>query len=131
MMKFAWLVFGAFGLSACAIVDPHPPTGFMDAPAIEFRNAEGVGRWCPGPDAPGMFSKANFRACREELTARGYQEIGPWCGGEAPTGGETAAALLLGGIRGLVTAQARAAHHAACQRRGTTHSGVDGANFRA
>lgn len=117
MQKFALLVLGSAALGGCSMASPFPPRGFMDAPAIEFRNAAGEGRWCPVSNAPGVLSEANYRACRDEVTGRGFQEVGPWCADAAPTAGETAAAALLGGIRGLVTAQARAEHHASCQNR--------------
>ena len=111
--------FGALSvvvaLAGCGIANEHPPSGFMDAPAIEFRNTEGVGRWCSQGSGP--LDGAQFRACRERLLAEGYREIGPWCGGSAPTGGEVAAAAVLGGISGVAVANARAARHAECQQR--------------
>lgn len=117
-MKRIILIGAGFGaLVGCAVANQHPPVGLMDAPAIEFRNAAGQGRWCTSPDAPGVLSGANYRACRDELLASGYREIGPWCGGAPPTSGETAAAVLLGGVSGAITSSVRASHHANCQQR--------------
>lgn len=104
-------------LAGCGVANHYPPIGLLDAPAIEFRNAEGVGRWCTSPDAPGALSGANYRACREGLLADGYREIGPWCGGPAPTAGSVALSVLAGGIAGAAIAGAQSDHHAACQRR--------------
>lgn len=105
-------------LTGCGVANHHPPVGLMDAPAIEFRNAEGVGRWCPQGNRP--LDAAEFRACRERLLADGYREVGPWCGGTTPTGGEVAAAAALGGISGVMTTQDRAAHQRACEQRQAT-----------
>lgn len=102
-------------MTGCGVANHHPPAGLMDAPAIEFRNAAGVGRWCPQGSGP--LDGAQFRACREQLLAEGYREIGPWCGGSAPTGGEVAAAAVLGGISGVAATNARAARYAECQQR--------------
>jgi len=104
-------------LSGCGVANHHPPDGVIDAPAIEFRNAERAGRWCTSPDAPGALSAANYRACRDSLVADGYREIGPWCGAPAPTAGSAALNVLVGGIAGVAMASAQSAHHQACQAR--------------
>lgn len=121
----AFGIAGLVMLTGCGVANHYPPTGLLDAPAVEFRNAEGLGRWCTSPDAPGALSAVNYRSCREGLLADGYQEIGPWCGGTPPTEGETAAIVALsavtGGLLGAISAarltDSQAAHHTACQRR--------------
>lgn len=115
MKRVVWML--PLLVAGCGVANHYPPVGFMDAPAIEFRNAEGVGRWCNSPQAAGAFAEANFRSCRDGLLAEGYREIGPWCGGAAPTAGESAAAAVLGGIPGLLAANNRSAHYAACEQR--------------
>jgi hypothetical protein len=115
-MRAVVLAVGA-ALSACGVANHYPPDGVMDAPAVEFRNAEGVGRWCTSPDAPGALSAANYRSCRDGLLAEGYREIGPWRGGPAPTAGSAALNVLAGGIAGVAMASAQSAHHRACLAR--------------
>ena len=113
MQKIALLIAG-LGLVGCGVANEHPPSGLMDAPAIEFRNAEGRGRWCSQGSRP--LDAMEFRACRERLLAAGYREVGPWCGGAAPTTGDTVAAIALGGISGAAAINARSARQAECEQ---------------
>ena len=96
--------------------------GFMDPPSVEFRNAEGNGRWCISPDTPGLLADSVYRACRDNLLSDGYREIGPWCGGAAPTSGDSLGAFLFGGFMGVATVNARAAQYEACQQRQAAQS---------
>ncbi|MBR0682216.1 hypothetical protein GXW74_17125 [Roseomonas eburnea] len=112
-------------LAGCGVADHYPPSSPMDAPAIEFRNAAGEGRWCTSPSVPRAFAEAQYRSCRDSLLAGGYREIGPWCGARAPTEGETATSVALsalgGGILGAVNAgrlaDVQRIHYEECQRR--------------
>lgn len=57
-------------VAGCAVADHHPPTSSLDPLMVEFRNSEGVGRWCISP----AFAETNYRGCRDSLLASGYHE---------------------------------------------------------
>jgi hypothetical protein len=119
-MRWLGLATVVLTVAGCGIADHHPPTSSLDPPTVEFRNAEGVGRWCISP----AFSETNHRSCRDSLLASGYREVGPYCAHQVEDGafsGNVAAWAALGGIGGAISASrmnsAHAAHRAACQQR--------------